>query len=124
MAELIAITEGLVKTTTGTESQSLQNAVDVLRFDSLDLLVTAAFESPSSPYLDLYLLSGNQCRSTDGWVAVSLSPPVRGTPPLANACWTITGGFFRYVRWQVHSLTGATAARFRIDGSARRNGRS
>ena len=68
MAELIAITEGLVKTTTGTESQSLQNAVDVLRFDSLDLLVTAAFESPS------YRISISTCSR-----ATSAAPPMAGS---------------------------------------------
>ena len=123
MAQVVRLTEGVSKATAAGDEQPLYSAVDVSGFDALDLLITGGFETPGSPILTLSLISGNQVSTTDGWVAISIAPAFRGSPAAAIGCWSITGGFFRYVRWKVAGLSGATAARFIIEGVGRRNSR-
>jgi len=128
VAELIHLTEGVVRITSVSDAQLPYSAVDVLRFDSLDILISAGFESPDgSQTLVLKLLSGTQRASTDGWITSSVSPEVslKGGVVVQQASWTVSSPsapLFRYVRWQVYGFSGATAAYFRIDAIGRKIG--
>ena len=121
MAAFLRLTETIARATTTGDRQPLYTAVDVLAYDELDLLVTAAFEAPSGTtglYLDLF--SGMQTATEDGWIKVGNTSP-QITLTTRSVAWSFNAGFFRYIRWQVNSLTGATAVRFSVEVVGRKN---
>ncbi len=122
MADIIRLTEDWVNVTAaGTTDQPLYAAIDVLAYDVLDLMLVTAMETSGSPYnLTMSLLSGMQVQSTGSWLKVDAFDPVTSASTNTIQRRTLTGGFFRYLRWSV-SLTNVTAARFMIEGVGRSN---
>ena len=120
MAIPFLLTEAVAHVTPGTTDQPLYTAVDVLEYDVLDFLITAAFEAPTTPSLTVGLISGMQCASSDNWIL--LSTAIGTFTASGSAAASYSGGFFRYVRWRVTSFSGATSANFTIEGVGRKTG--
>ena len=121
MADLFRLTEAYARITANYDEQPLYTAVDVLAYDSLDVLITAAFEAPGvGAVFGLTLVSGIETSSSDSWVvAGSPSPMLRVTTP--TVAFSVSGGFFRYLRWRVTTFEDATAACFTIAVVGRKN---
>jgi len=110
-------------TSTGAGFQPLYLAVDISRFDLLDMEagLVAVEGSLTSFTVDLY--TANQNQTDDGWLAIG-STLFSGT---TNNTWqkvSYSSGLLRYLRWKVTSIAGGTAATFFIRGVGRSYGGS
>jgi hypothetical protein len=122
MADVIRLTEDWTTITQGAV-QPLSTALDVQEYDVLDLIaytgIQAATEGALS--LTLKLVTGMSLLSPTAWVTVPNSTLVIDTDSLSTvrAFTTLTGGFYRYVRWQA-AISNVAVARFHIEGVGRR----
>src|SRR5689334_3221143 len=106
MAEHIRLTENWVAITSA-QTQPLYAALDVLPYDSLDLVMHAAFAFTGVINFQIQLITAMDANSESGWVVIPNT--VRSVQAHNNTgpiVWgTITGsssgGFYRYLRWQV-----------------------
>lgn len=121
MADLFRLTETCARVSASGD-QPLYNAVDVLQYDVLDVLVTTTFGPGSSPSLTLSLISGMQTATPDNWIQVSSAtlPTLNATTKVGSA--TFDGGFFRYIRWRAVLGPLAAYAQFTIEIVGRKTG--
>lgn len=120
MAQEINLTDGVIRVLAAGTTQLIQQAVDVGKYDQLDLmLVLIGFEGSTPSGFAPVIISGMQRETENGW------------PPLGSAFGALTAAntisvlnvpkLFRYARWSVPAFTGATAVSFMIRGMARNN---
>lgn len=122
MGDILRLTEDWV-TITGSAQQRLEAALDVSAYDTLDFMLYTGIDRTGvgTPDFQLTLLTGMSLLSTSTWVAVPVSIPAITTDRIDTflAIDQITGGFHRYLRWQVVLNGYISTARFLIEGVGR-----
>ena len=120
MAISFGLTQQPIRYTTasGAGFQPMYLAVDISRFDLLDMEagLVAVEGTLTSFTLDLY--TANQKQTDDGWVPLG-STLFTGTTTNTWQKVAYTSGLLRYLRWRVTSISGGTAATFFIRGMGR-----
>jgi hypothetical protein len=119
MASEIFLTDGVFRATATLLEQPLAQAVDVSNYDQLDLLLhVAGFEGTPTGFV-VSIISGMNMETNDGWVVMPTS--FNGViTPNGTAILNVPR-LFKYVRFRVTTLTGASAVYFTIRGMARKN---
>lgn len=119
MARLVTLTPYPVRylASAGVVWQPLWSMHDVSDVDILDLALYAAFELPSgSPSLTVSIYTAGE---DDGqWSQAAIFPAV--TQSGSSSFVSITAGLLRFVRYQIASLTSASAAGIFIRGCGRK----
>jgi hypothetical protein len=124
MAEIIRLTEDWVSVPgPGTATQAISEALDVSKYDILDLFVTTGIDAGASPNLKITLLSGMSLLSSSSWWEVD--PANYFVTIMTDRVNTIgvfkpiNAGFYRYIRWKAVLSASITKARFFIEGMGR-----
>jgi hypothetical protein len=118
MSDIVMLTAQPIRLT-GTATQELYLAVDVSAYDLLDLQAVCTVEGTASSGA-IKLISGMQFQTNDGWFEPSSNFAAINGTGVKTVTASVTGGFMRYVRWQLTSLGGASAITFFIKGLGRR----
>ena len=119
MGEIFSLTGPGVRVTTTTAVQSLELVFDAIAYDEMCIqAMVLGFEGPTSPSFTVGVDTAMQRETTDGWLSISsfLAISAVGVP---QSLTLTKGGFFRYLRWNVSNLSGATGVSFYISGVAR-----
>lgn len=119
MATEIDLTNGVIRTTSSVNTvQNLSQAVDVSRHDQLDLLLHVVGIVGSASTFTVSIISGMTLETEDGWPTLASFSSVT----TVNGVATLNvPRLFRYVRWKVTALEGATSVSFTVRGMARLN---
>jgi hypothetical protein len=98
MATLIYLTEHFAYANSDPASQPLYKAMDVSRWDVLDLIVIAALDGAGTVSFRIH--TGMQRQSTMGWVEVDRFASVTNSAPVQRLTLTSARGkgFMRYIR--------------------------
>jgi len=115
MRTLVQLTDAPIRVSSAPQTQPLYLAADVGGVDILDFDIYATFEIVSANSLTIDILTAPTIASDDGW-ATAGSVTVSGGS-YAGGNLSLNGGFMRFIRWKVTSLT--TTASFLINGVGR-----
>ena len=117
MAQLITLTDQPIRVT-APGRQQIFLALDVERFDSLDLALVCNVEGTASG-ATVKLYTGMQIDTEDGWEPLADNfANISGSGPQSTRA-TIGKGLLKYLRWDVGSLGGATSITFFVRGIGR-----
>jgi hypothetical protein len=110
MAPTFALTQQPIRAT-GTQRQPMYLALDVSGFDGLDVELMCNIEGTAANAA-ITLVTGMALDTESGWSAIPANfAPISGTGQQFFRV-SIRGGLFRYLRWDVGSLGGASAITF------------
>src|SRR2546429_545486 len=118
MADIITLTQQPIRIT-ATARQNAWAAVDVSGYDILDMELVCTVEGTSTT-LQFNIFTGMHFQSDDGWFVTATTFPNIAATGVVIKPLTLTGGFLRYIRWDVSGFAGLTAVTFFMRGMARR----
>ncbi len=118
MATELMVTDGVVRITANGAIQALYQAVDVSRFDQVDLLIWLNGLEGTVTSVTVSILTGMSLESEDGWVTINSFAALTTANTADKKAFT---GVLKYIRWKVTAVTGTGAASFNIRGMARNN---
>lgn len=120
MAETIYLTEHFTYTTTDSARQPLYRALEVGRWDALDLTVVATFDNPIGTFT-ISILTGMQRQNTSDWVLSGTFPGLTSSAPIQKLTLSSQSGtpFMRYITWSSSGQGATWGMRFMIYGTGR-----
>jgi hypothetical protein len=114
VGDIVDLTDKPVRHT-DTDKQPLRNAMDVSRYDELDLLIHVQHEASGGGVV-VRILTAMQKESEQGWVTAATFPAAQTD----EAFKINVQGFLRYVRYEL--VTSGVTTTFVINGMGRRWG--
>lgn len=117
MANVIMLTAQPIRLT-GAVKQELYLASDVGAYDLLDMEAVCTVEGTATN-AQLKLITGMQAQTNDGWFTPASNLANLNGTGVQTVVGSLSGGFVRYLRWELVALGGASAITFFIRGMGR-----
>lgn len=119
MATEIDLTNCVIRTTPSVNTvQNLQQAVDVSRYDQLDLVLHVVGIEGTATTFVVSIIGGMSLETEDAWPVLASFVSVTAV----NGVMILNvPRLLRYARWKVTTLSGASAVLFTVRGMARLN---